>query len=41
MNKKELFDELETSRERSLELIDYFSVETLVELGVNGAWSLK
>ena len=41
MNKKELFDELETSRERFLELIDDISDDSLIEPGVNGAWSIK
>jgi len=41
MNKRELLDELESSRERFLELIDDLVDEAFEEPGVNGAWSLK
>jgi hypothetical protein len=41
MNKRELLDELESSRERLLELIDDLQDEKFEEPGVDGAWSLK
>jgi hypothetical protein len=41
MKKSELLDELESSRERLLELIDDLQAESYEEPGVNGAWSLK
>ena len=41
MNKRELLDELESSRERFLELIDDLADDAFEEPGVNGAWSLK
>ena len=41
MKKSELLDELESSRERFLELIDNLQDEEYEEPGVNGAWSLK
>lgn len=41
MNKRELLDELESSRERILELIDDLEDAAYEEVGVNGAWSLK
>ena len=41
MNKMELFDALETSREGFLELIDDLRDDAFEEPGVNGAWSLK
>jgi hypothetical protein len=41
MNKGELLNELESSRERFLELIDDIQDDAFEEPGVNGAWSLK
>jgi hypothetical protein len=41
MNKSELLNELESSREKFLELIDDIQDEAFEEPGVNGAWSLK
>ena len=41
MNKGELLNKLESSRESFLELIDDIQDDTFEEPGVNGAWSLK
>jgi hypothetical protein len=41
MNKRELLDELETSRERFLEQIEDIQDDAYEEPGVNGTWSLK
>ena len=41
MNKGELLNKLESSRESFLELIDDLQDDTFEEPGVNGAWSLK
>jgi hypothetical protein len=41
MNKRELLDELESSRERFLELLDDLADDAFEEPGVIGVWSLK